>query len=93
MESTGGCVELKTVTEMRQSNACDTFVAESVYLVLNSLLEWLPVDKLKQRCDVVSFTFFSAGGKQHSSVCDEGFGQRKQAGQKGENCSSLGVTE
>ena len=58
VESTGGCVELKTVTEIRQSSACDTFVAESVYLALNSLLEWLPVDKLKQRCDVVSFTFF-----------------------------------
>ena len=30
---------------------------QSVYLVLNSLLDWEPVEKLKQRCDVVSFTF------------------------------------
>ena len=28
-----------------------------------------------------------------SFVCDEGYGQRKQAGQKGENCGSQGVTE
>ena len=34
-ESTGGCVKLKTVTEIRQSSARDAFVAESVYLVLN----------------------------------------------------------
>ena len=54
-ESTGGCVKLKTVTEIRQSSTCDTFIAESVYLVLNSLLHWEPVEKLKQRCDV-SFT-------------------------------------
>ena len=54
-ESTGGCVKLKTVTEIRRSSACDT---ESVYLVLNSLLDWKPVKKLKQRCFVVSFTFF-----------------------------------
>ena len=38
------------------------------------------------------FYVFSVWGKQHSSVCDEGFGQRKQAGQKGENCSSQGAT-
>ena len=49
-ESTGGCVKLKTVTEIRQN----------VYLVLHSLLDWEPVEKLKQRCDVVSFMFFSA---------------------------------
>ena len=58
VESTGGCVELKTVTEIRWSSACDTFVTENVYLVLNSLLDWLPVEKLKRRCDVVSLTFF-----------------------------------
>ena len=34
-ESTGGCVKLKTATEIRQSSARDAFVAESVYLVLN----------------------------------------------------------
>ena len=37
--------------------------------------------------------FFSVCGGQHSSVCNEGFGQRKQADQKGENCSRQGVTE
>ena len=34
-ESTGGCVKLKTVTEIRWNSAHDTFIAESVYLVLN----------------------------------------------------------
>ena len=50
--STGGRVsKLKTVTEIRRSSARDTFLAESVYsLVLNSLLDWKPVKKLKQRC-------------------------------------------
>ena len=33
----GGCFKLETVTEIRQSSACDTVVAESVYLVLSSL--------------------------------------------------------
>ena len=47
---------MKTVTEIRQSSAHDTFIAESVYLVLNSLLDWKPVEKFKQRCDVVSLT-------------------------------------
>ena len=99
MERTGE--KLKTITEIRRNNAHDTFIAENVYLVLNSSLDWEPVEKLKQKCDVVSFTssffffFFSflGRGEQYSSVCYEGSGQRKQAGQKGENCSSLGVTE
>ena len=47
-ESTGGCVELETVTEIRWSSACNTLVAQSVYLVLNSLLVWEPVDRLKR---------------------------------------------
>ena len=42
-ESTGGRVKLKTVTEIRRSSAHDTFIAESVCLVLNSLLDWKPV--------------------------------------------------
>ena len=42
-ESTGTCVKLKTVTEIRQSSAHDTFMAESVYLALNSLWDWEPV--------------------------------------------------
>ena len=33
-ESTGGRVKWKTVTEIRQSSARNTFIAESVYLVL-----------------------------------------------------------
>ena len=58
-ESAGGRVKLKTVTEIGRSSARDAFIAESVYLVLNSLLDWEPVEKLKHRRDVVSFTFFS----------------------------------
>ena len=57
-ESMGGCVKLKTVTEVRRSSAHDTLIAQSVYFVLNSLLDWEPVEKLKRRCGVVSFTFF-----------------------------------
>ena len=38
-------MKLKTVTEIRRSSARDTFIAESVYLVLNSLLNWKPVEK------------------------------------------------
>ena len=39
-ESTGGRVKLKTVTEIRRSSARDTSIAEGVWLVVNSLLEW-----------------------------------------------------
>ena len=56
VESVEGCVKLKTVTGIRWSSACDTFIVEGVYLVLNSLLHWEPVERLKQRSDVVSFT-------------------------------------
>ena len=42
--STGGRVKLKTVTEIRRCSASDTFIAESVYLVRNSLLDWEPVE-------------------------------------------------
>ena len=59
VESTGGRVKLKTVTEIRRSSARDTFITESVYLVPNSFLDWKPVEKLKQKCYVVSVTFFS----------------------------------
>ena len=58
-ESMGGCVRLKTVTEIKRSSERDTFIAESVYLVLNSLSDWEPVERLKQTTDVISFTFFS----------------------------------
>ena len=49
---------MKTVTKIRQSNTRDAFIAESVCLVLNSLLDWKSVEKLKQGCFVVSFTCF-----------------------------------
>ena len=35
VESMRGCVKLKTVTEIRRSSACDTFITERSYLVLN----------------------------------------------------------
>ena len=57
-ENTGGRVKLKTVTEIRRSSARDTSIAEGVWLVVNSLLDWESVERLKQRYDVVSFTFF-----------------------------------
>ena len=38
-ESTGGCVKLKTVTGVRQSKSCKTFMTESVYLVVTDLWE------------------------------------------------------
>ena len=67
--------------------------------MLNSLWDWEPVDTLKPRSGVVSFTLllfifiFSVKGERHRSICDEGYGQRKQAEQKGENCNSRRVTE
>ena len=42
VERMEGCVKLKTVKEIRWSSARDTFIAENVYLVLNSLLDWDP---------------------------------------------------
>ena len=38
------------------------------------------------------FYIFLVQGEQHSSVCDKGYGQQKQAGPKGENYSSQDVT-
>ena len=35
------CVKLKIVTKITRSSAPATFIAESVYLVLNSLLDWI----------------------------------------------------
>ena len=37
--------------------------------------------------------FSSVRGEQHSSVCDESYGLRKQTDRKGVNCGSRGVTE
>ena len=54
---------MKTVPEIRRSRARDTFIAESVYLVLNTLLHWEPVERLKQKSDVVSFTLFPDEGR------------------------------
>ena len=59
MESTGGCVKLKTVTELRRNSARDTFIAESGYLGLQSLWDWEPAERLKQRSDVVSLKYLS----------------------------------
>ena len=71
-ESTGGCVKLKTVTEMRQNSTHDVFTAKSVYLVLNSLLDWEPVQRLKQRSDVVSFmSFFADQGAEWGMGCEK----------------------
>ena len=43
-ESMGGGVKLKTATEIRRSSVRNTFIAESVYLVLNSLRNREPVE-------------------------------------------------
>ena len=48
-DSTVRCVKLKTVTEIRRSRTCDIFIAECVYLVLNSLWDWEPVERLTER--------------------------------------------
>ena len=45
----GECVKLKTVTEIRQSKERNTFIAESVYILLNSLRCREPEDKLKRK--------------------------------------------
>ena len=57
----GECAKLKTVTltEIKQSSARDTFIAENVYLELFFLWDWKPAERLKQtsqKSDGVSFT-------------------------------------
>ena len=52
-QSTGGCVKLETVTEIRRSSAHDTFIAESVcgaqsYLMNFMRLETIQVDVSKE---------------------------------------------
>ena len=89
----GGCVKLKTVTEIRRSSAPNAFIAKSVYLVPNSLWDWEQVERVKQRSDVVSFTFFQYEASSTVLYATKAMYQRKQEGQKGENCSSRGVTE
>ena len=49
----GRCVKLKTVTEIKRNSACDTFIAQSVYLVLNSLRGWT-MERLKQRSHMLN---------------------------------------
>ena len=43
--------------------AIHLLIEKKVYLILNSLWDWEPVERLKQRNDVVSFTWFSEGGR------------------------------
>ena len=58
-ERTGGHVKWKTVTEIRRSSVRDIFIAESVYLVLNSLPDWKRVEKFKQvLCGQFHLCFF-----------------------------------
>ena len=40
--------KLKTVTDIIWSSARNTLVADSIYLALNSLLDWKSLEKLKQ---------------------------------------------
>ena len=52
-ESTEGCVK----TEDSQRDTADLIhLLQRVYRVPNSLLDWEPVERLKQRSDAVSFT-------------------------------------
>ena len=41
-ESTGGCVKFNILTDIRRSSESDTLIVESVYFVLNALLDWEP---------------------------------------------------
>ena len=43
-ESTGVCAKLKTVIEIRRNSVHDTVIAESLYLVQNSSLDWEPAE-------------------------------------------------
>ena len=58
-ESTEGYVKLRTVREIRWSSVHNTFIAENVYLVLNSLWNCESVERLKKRSDMVSFTLLN----------------------------------
>ena len=70
---------MKTVTEIRRSSSRDTFIAES--LSCTEFFVGLGASG-EIETEVVCFTVvvFSVRGEQHNCVCDEGFGQRKQAG-------------
>ena len=45
------------VAETRPSSARATVMADSVYLVLNSLWDWEPVERLKLRSDTITLSF------------------------------------
>ena len=64
--------------------------AQGVCLVQNSVLDWQPVEKLKQRCGVVRFTFFQY--EASNTVRRLWTEEAGRPDQKGENCSSRGVT-
>ena len=57
-ESRLECVKLKTITEIRRSRTRDAAYIAECYLVLDSLSGWEPVERLKQRSDVVSLNVF-----------------------------------
>ena len=57
-ESREKCEKFKTVTEIRQSSARDTFTADRVYLVLKSLWDWEP-GVMWSDLRVFLFLFFS----------------------------------
>ena len=56
----GGCVKLKTVTEIRQSSDCDTFIAEGVYFCTEFFvgLEASGEIETEVLCDQFCFFFF-----------------------------------
>ena len=87
MESTGE--KLKTITEIRRNNAHDTFIAENVYLLLNSLLDWEPGEKLKQRCDVISLKknqhAVSSAVLYVTNAADRGSGQARSSSSSSSN--------
>ena len=53
-------VKLKTVAEIRRSSDGDTFIVESVYLVLNSLLDWKPVGEIETQVNYNFSTGFQS---------------------------------
>ena len=78
-ESPGGCVKLKTVTDMTEQ--CPWYSYSSVLQLscTNSLLDWEPVEKLKPRGVMWSASRFFQWGEQNTSGCNEG---RKQKARK-----------
>ena len=84
----GRVCKVEDVTEIRRSSARDRECLSCIEFFVG--LEASGEIETEELCG--QFYIFSVWGKQHSSVCDEGFAQRKQASQKGENCSSQGAT-